>query len=36
MNVLEAEVPGKVVKILAENAQAVEYNQRSLSSKNPE
>ncbi len=27
MNVLEAEVPGKVIKILAENAQAVEYNQ---------
>ncbi|HPC36763.1 MAG TPA: acetyl-CoA carboxylase biotin carboxyl carrier protein [Candidatus Marinimicrobia bacterium] len=27
MNVIEAEVAGKVVKILAENAQPVEYNQ---------
>jgi len=27
MNVIEAEVPGKVVKILVENAQPVEYNQ---------
>jgi len=27
MNVIEAEVPGKVVKLLVENAQPVEYNQ---------
>jgi biotin carboxyl carrier protein len=27
MNVIEAEVPGKVVRIMVENAQPVEYNQ---------
>ncbi|MCK9484481.1 MAG: acetyl-CoA carboxylase biotin carboxyl carrier protein, partial [Candidatus Marinimicrobia bacterium] len=27
MNVIEAEIPGKVVKILVENTQPVEYNQ---------
>ena len=27
MNEIEAEISGRVVKILAENAQAVEYNQ---------
>ena len=27
MNEIEAEVSGKIVKVLVENAQAVEYNQ---------